>query len=117
MGISFGADRIYDVLNALSLYPENLSGSVKVLFVNFGEAEASQAMKVIKELRNNDIPAQLYPDAAKMKKQMGYANSEQIPYVAIIGENELANGTVTLKNMATGEQREYTIPELAEALK
>lgn len=117
VGISFGADRIYDVLNALSLYPENLSGSVKVLFVNFGEAEASQAMKVIKELRNNDIPAQLYPDAAKMKKQMGYANSEQIPYVAIIGENELANGTVTLKNMATGEQREYTIPELAEALK
>lgn len=117
VGISFGADRIYDVLNALSLYPEDLSGSVKVLFVNFGDNEASQAMKVIKALRDNDIPAQLYPDAAKMKKQMGYANSEQIPYVAIIGEDELANGTVTLKDMATGEQREYTIPELAETLK
>lgn len=117
VGISFGADRIYDVLNALSLYPEDLSGSVKVLFVNFGDTEASQAMKVIKELRNNDIPAQLYPDAAKMKKQMGYANSEQIPYVAIIGENELATGTVTLKEMATGEQRECTVPDLVGLLR
>lgn len=117
VGISFGADRIYDVLNALSLYPEDLSGSVKVLFVNFGEAEASQAMKVIKELRHNDIPVQLYPDAAKMKKQMGYANSEKIPYVAIIGENELANGTVTLKEMATGEQRECTVPDLVGLLR
>lgn len=117
VGISFGADRIYDVLNALSLYPEDLSGSVKVLFVNFGEAEASQAMKVIKELRHNDIPAQLYPDASKMKKQMGYANSEKIPYVAIIGENELANGTVTLKEMATGEQRECTVPDLVGLLR
>lgn len=117
VGISFGADRIYDVLNALSLYPEDLSGSVKVLFVNFGDTEASQAMKVIKELRNNDIPAQLYPDAAKMKKQMGYANSEQIPYVAIIGENELATGTVTLKEMATGEQRDCTVPDLVGLLR
>lgn len=117
VGISFGADRIYDVLNALSLYPEDLSGSVKVLFVNFGDAEASQAMQIIKELRGNDIPAQLYPDAAKMKKQMGYANSEKIPYVAIIGENELSNGTVTLKNMSSGEQREYTVPDLVGFLR
>lgn len=117
VGISFGADRIYDVLNALSLYPEDLSGSVKVLFVNFGEAEASQAMKIIKTLRANDIPTQLYPDAAKMKKQMGYANSEKIPYVAIIGESELANGTVTLKDMTSGEQKEYGVEELVNLLK
>lgn len=117
VGISFGADRIYDVLNTLSLYPEDLSGSVKVLFVNFGEAEASQAMKIIKTLRANDIPTQLYPDAAKMKKQMGYANSEKIPYVAIIGESELANGTVTLKDMTSGEQKEYGVEELVNLLK
>ena len=117
VGISFGADRIYDVLNALSLYPEDLSGSVKVLFVNFGEAEASQAMKIIKTLRANDISTQLYPDAAKMKKQMGYANSEKIPYVAIIGESELANGTVTLKDMTSGEQKEYGVEELVNLLK
>ncbi len=117
VGISFGADRIYDVLNALSLYPEDLSGSVKVLFVNFGDKEAQRAMQVIKELRTNDIPTQLYPDAAKMKKQMSYANSEKVPYVAIIGETELAEGTVTLKNMLTGEQEACTTDRLLEILK
>lgn len=117
VGISFGADRIYDVLNALSLYPENLSGCAKVLFVNFGAEEASQAMKIIKELRANNISAQLYPDASKMKKQMGYADSEKIPYVAIIGETELANGTVTLKDMTSGEQKECTVTELVGTLR
>lgn len=117
VGISFGADRIYDVLNALSLYPEDLSGSVKVLFVNFGESEAGQAMQIIKQLRENDIPAQLYPDTSKMKKQMGYANNEKIPYVAIIGESELANGTVTLKDMISGEQSECTVDKLIEILR
>lgn len=117
VGISFGADRIYDVLNALSLYPEDLSGRVKVLFVNFGDKEAQRAMQVIKELRTNDIPTQLYPDAAKMKKQMSYANSEKVPYVAIIGETELAEGTVTLKNMLTGEQEACTTDRLLEILK
>ncbi|MCM1319435.1 MAG: histidine--tRNA ligase [Muribaculaceae bacterium] len=117
VGISFGADRIYDVLNALNLYPEDLSGSVKVMFVNFGEVEATHAMKILKQLRANDIPTQLYPDASKMKKQMSYANSEKIPFVAIIGETELQNGTVTLKNMISGEQQEYTPQQLVEALK
>lgn len=117
VGISFGADRIYDVLNALSLYPDELSGSAKVLFVNFGEAEAFKAMEAIKELRANGISAQLFPDAAKMKKQMNYANSEGTPFVAIIGETELANGTVTLKDMTSGEQKELNISELVETLK
>ena len=117
VGISFGADRIYDVLNALNLYPDDLSGTVKVLFVNFGEKEAARAMQIIKELRAADIPAQLYPDAAKMKKQMGYANTLSVPFVAIIGETELANGTVTLKNMVSGEQKECSVAELVEALK
>lgn len=117
VGISFGADRIYDVLNTLNLYPEDLSGSVKVMFVNFGETEALRAMEILKSLRANDIPAQLYPDEAKMKKQMSYANSEKIPYVAIIGETELQNGTVTLKDMVSGEQHVYTPDQLVEVLK
>ena len=117
VGISFGADRIYDVLNALNLYPDDLSGSVKVMFVNFGEAEAARAMSILKQLRDNDISAQLYPDASKMKKQMSYANSERIPYVAIIGETELNNGTVVLKDMITGDQKECIATELIDILK
>lgn len=117
VGISFGADRIYDVLNTLNLYPEDLSGSVKVMFVNFGETEAIRALEVIKTLRDNDIPSHLYPDAAKMKKQMAYANAEKIPFVAIIGENELANGNITLKNMESGEQLECSPEKLIEMLK
>lgn len=117
VGISFGADRIYDVLTALSLFPDDLAGSVRAMFVNFGDKEAAAAMKAIKKLREADIPAQLYPDAAKMKKQMAYANSERIPYVAIIGESELEHGTVTLKNMASGEQAECNFNQLIEALR
>lgn len=117
VGISFGADRIYDVLTALSLFPDDLAGSVRAMFVNFGDKEAAAAMKDIKKLREADIPAQLYPDAAKMKKQMAYANSERIPYVAIIGESELEHGTVTLKNMASGEQAECNFNQLIEALR
>ena len=116
VGISFGADRIYDVLNALDLYPEDIAVSTKVLFTNFGSDEALAAMKQIKKLRTAGISAELYPDTAKMKKQMAYADSRNIPYVAIIGETELAEGKVTLKNMSTGEQKLLTHEELAAAL-
>ena len=116
VGISFGADRIYDVLNALDLYPEDIAVSTKVLFTNFGSDEALAAMKQIKKLRTAGISAELYPDTAKMKKQMAYADSRNIPYVAIIGETELAEGKITLKNMSTGEQKLLTHEELAAAL-
>ena len=116
VGISFGADRIYDVLNQLDLYPDEISASVKVLFINFGEAEARGAEKIIAKLRRAGISAQLYPDAAKMKKQMAYANAEGVPYVALIGDKELADGTVTLKNMASGEQTVVTPDELVARL-
>lgn len=117
VGISFGADRIYDVLNQLELYPSDVSQSVKVIFVNFGEKEAAESMKVIKVLREEGISSELYPDMAKMKKQMGYADSENIPYVAIIGENEIADGTINLKDMSAGTQEKLTIAQLIERLK
>lgn len=104
VGISFGADRIYDVMNQLDLYPEEISESVKVMFVNFGEAEALQSMKYVKELRDAGIAAQLYPDAAKLKKQMALADAEKIPFVAIVGESELEDGSIMLKNMVSGTQ-------------
>lgn len=104
VGISFGADRIYDVLNQLNLYPESVSESVKVLFLNFGEKEATKAMELVKKLRENGVSAELYPDSVKLKKQMAYADALHVPYVAIIGESELADGTVNLKDMLTGTQ-------------
>ncbi len=116
VGISFGADRIYDVLNTLNLYPEGIEGAAKVMFTNFGPKEAARSLQIIKKLRESGIPAELYPDAAKMKKQMGRADSLGIPFVAIIGETELQNGTVTLKNMTTGEQSEISTEKLTEAL-
>lgn len=117
VGISFGADRIYDVLNALNLYPAEITGNVKVLFVNFGEKEAAAALRCVKNLREAGISAQLYPDASKMKKQMQYANTEGIPYVAIIGETELAEGTATVKNMAEGTQATVAWCQLTDFLK
>lgn len=117
VGISFGADRIYDVLNALELYPEDLSGASRVMFVNFGEREAMRAMEVAKNLRENGISVTVYPDTAKMKKQMALANAEHIPFVAIIGSDELEAGTVTLKNMNSGEQQTLSPHQLIEALK
>ncbi|MDE6089314.1 MAG: histidine--tRNA ligase [Duncaniella sp.] len=116
VGISFGADRIYDVLNALDLYPADIEGAAKVMFTNFGPAEAAKSLQIIKTLRANGISAEIYPDAAKMKKQMGRADALGIPFVAIIGESELADGTVTLKNMTSGEQQSLTIDELVKAL-
>ncbi|MDE5555663.1 MAG: histidine--tRNA ligase, partial [Muribaculaceae bacterium] len=100
VGISFGADRIYDVLNTLNLYPAETRAASKIIFTNFGEKEADASLKVIKELRRAGISAELYPEASKMKKQIGYADSMQIPFVGIIGESELDSGTITLKNLA-----------------
>jgi len=117
VGISFGADRIYDVLNQLNLYPEGVSRSVKILFVNFGEREAAVAACVVKTLREEGIAAELYPDSAKVKKQMAYADSAAIPYVAIIGESELEAGKINLKDMTTGEQEQLSAEELIGKLK
>ena len=116
VGISFGADRIYDVLNQLDLYPEDASFGTQLLFVNFGEAEAAYVIPVLAKVRAAGIRAEIYPDSAKMKKQMSYANAKAIPFVAIVGENEMNEGKVMLKNMATGEQSLYTPEELVAAL-
>ncbi len=117
VGISFGADRIYDVLNTLDLYPADTISSTRVLFINFGEKESSASLRYVMQLRAQGISAEVYPDSAKMKKQMNYANSKHVPYVAMVGENELASGTVALKNMETGEQVSMTIDQVIEKLK
>ena len=116
VGISFGADRIYDVLNQLNLYPEATVSGTKVLFLNMGEAEADFCMETIAGLRKSGISAELYPDAAKMKKQMAYANAIGVRYVAIVGGDELAAGKVTLKDMESGEQKQLSPVELVQAL-
>lgn len=116
VGISFGADRIYDVLNALDLYPDETVAATRVLFTNFGLAEAAASMRMIKSLRAAGISAEIYPEQSKMKKQMGYADALSIPYVAIVGETELAEGKLTLKNMSTGEQRLQTLDEAMQTL-
>ncbi len=117
VGISFGADRIYDVLNTLNLYPEEANDSTQVMFTNFGEAEAGASMKMLKELRNAGIRAEIYPDTAKMKKQMGYADALAIPFVAIVGETEMAQNKMMLKNMTTGEQSLASVEEAIELIK
>ena len=116
VGISFGADRIYDVMNQLSLYPEEAINTTQIMFVNFGEKEAMHSLGIIGELRANGISAELFPSSDKMKKQMGYANSHAIPYVAIIGEQEMQDGTIAVKDMTTGEQKQMTTGELKELL-
>ena len=116
VGVSFGADRIYDVLNALGLFPDDTARSTRVLFANFGEAEALASLRIIKELRAAGVATEIYPDASKMKKQIAYANALGVPFFAMVGETELANGTVALKNMATGEQNTVAISELAAAV-
>ena len=117
VGISFGADRIYDVLNTLNLYPQEVERGVQVMFTNFGEAEAREAMGCIWRLRNAGIPAMVYPDNAKMKKQMQYANAKNVPYVAIIGSEELKEGVATVKNMADGSQRKVELEKITEIFK
>ncbi len=117
VGISFGADRIYDVLNQLELYPEEVLTSTQLLFVNFGEKETAYLLPVISRCREAGIRCEIYPDAVKMKKQMQYANAKGVPFVAIAGETEIGEGRVTLKNMLTGEQQQLTPEELVEAVK
>ena len=117
VGISFGADRIYDVLNQLDLYPKDAVDGTQLLFVNFGEAEAAYVLPVLAKVRAAGIRAEIYPDSAKMKKQMGYANNKAISFVAIVGENEMNEGKLTLKNMTTGEQSLVTPDELIDAIK
>ncbi|MBR2946325.1 MAG: histidine--tRNA ligase [Bacteroidaceae bacterium] len=116
VGISFGADRIYDVLNQLELYPEAVTTATQILFINFGEKETEYCLPILSGLRASGVRAEIYPDAAKMKKQMQYANLKSIPYVALVGENEMAAGMVTLKNMATGEQQMVPAAQLLSSL-
>ena len=116
VGISFGADRIYDVLNQLDLYPKEAVNGTQLLFVNFGEAEAAYVLPVLALVRAVGIRAEIYPDAAKMKKQMSYANAKMVPFVAIVGENEMKEGKVMLKNMTSGEQSLVTPEELVAAI-
>ena len=116
MGISFGADRIFDVLNQLDLYPKEAVNSTQLLFINFGEKEAAFSLEILLQVRAAGIRAEIFPDAGKMKKQMGYANSKAIPFVALVGENEMHEGKVTLKNMETGEQKLVSPKELISEL-
>ena len=117
VGISFGADRIFDVLNALDLYPKEAVASTQLLFVNFGEKELAYCLPIVAKARQAGIRTEIYPDSAKMKKQMSYANAKAIQFVAIVGENEMAEGKVTLKNMMTGEQSLVTADELVSVVK
>ncbi|MDR1744092.1 MAG: histidine--tRNA ligase [Dysgonamonadaceae bacterium] len=114
VGISFGADRIFDVLVQLDLFPENSMQTTDVLFVNFGEEEAAYLLPVVSQLRREGVCCELYPEAAKMKKQMSYADSNRIPYVAIVGENEMAENKISLKNMQSGEQKLVDVKTLIQ---
>ncbi len=117
VGISFGADRIYDVLNQLELYPQEVTTSTRLLFVNFGPTEAAWLLPIVAQARRAGVACEIYPDASKMKKQMQYANAKQIPFVAIAGETEMQEGKLTLKDMATGEQQMLSPAELIERVK
>ena len=116
VGISFGVDRIYDVLNALDLYPKDSLQTTQVLFINFGEKETAYCLPIINKVRAKGIRAEIYPDGAKMKKQMSYANAKQIPFVVLAGESEMEAGKVTLKNMETGDQQMLSPDELITKL-
>ena len=114
VGISFGADRIFDVLNQLDLYPKETITGTQVLFINFGEKETDYCLPIISQLRAKGVRCEIYPDAVKMKKQMAYANAKQIPFVALAGESEIAENKITLKNMEVGSQDLVSIDELVE---
>ena len=117
VGISFGADRIYDVMNQLDLFPKDSILTTQIMFVNFGEREALHSLSLIAQIRAAGLSAELYPSSDKMKKQMGYANNHNIPYVAIIGESEMQENTIAVKNMSSGEQKSMSIDALIELLK
>lgn len=112
VGISFGADRIYDVLNTLDRYPNDSMVGTQLLFINFGKAEEQFCLPVMANLRAHGVAVEIYPESAKMKKQMDYANKRNIPFVAIVGENEMQKQVVSLKNMITGEQQEVSVGDL-----
>ena len=116
VGISFGADRIYDVLTELELFPKELLSATQVLFATFGQDELQYALKWAKEMRARNIAVEVYPEPTKMKKQMGYADAKQIPYVAIVGGNEMETNTVMLKDMLSGEQKQVTLDELCNTI-
>lgn len=116
VGISFGADRIYDVLNQLNLFPENSTHATDVLFVNFGDKEESHILPILAQLRGKGICAEIYPEAARMKKQMSYADNNNIPFVALVGENEMREGKITLKDMEKGEQVSLPVEEAIKKL-
>ena len=116
VGISFGADRIYDVLNQLDLYPKEAVNGTQLLFINFGEKETAYCLPIAAKARHAGIRTEVFPDSAKMKKQMSYANAKQIPFVALAGENEINEGKITLKDMTTGEQMLVTADELLTKL-
>ncbi len=117
VGISFGADRIFDVLNQLDLYPKEAVNGTKLLFINFGEKEAAYCLPILQKVRAAGVSAEIFPDSVKMKKQMAYANAHEIPFVALVGENEMQEGKVTLKNMTTGEQAMVSVEELTEQVR
>jgi histidyl-tRNA synthetase len=117
VGISFGADRIYDVINELKIFPEEVMNSTKILFVNFGEKEAETALQYVNKIRQEGIAAEIYPDSGKLKKQFSYADSRHIPYVAIIGEEEIQQGFIKLKNMSSGTEEKISLEELINLLK
>jgi len=112
VGISFGADRIFDVLNALDLYPKEAVNGTQLLFINFGAKETAYCLPIVAKTRAAGLHTEIYPDAVKMKKQMSYANAKNIPFVALAGDNEIAEGKITLKDMLSGEQMALTPDEL-----
>ena len=116
VGISFGADRIYDVLNALDLYPKAAVTATQLLFINFGDKETAYCLPIANAARSAGIRTEIYPDKAKMKKQMGYANAKGIAFVALAGDDEIAQGKVTLKDMASGEQKLVSTEELISTI-
>ena len=116
VGISFGVDRIFDVLNALDCYPKDATNGTQLLFINFGEKETDYCLPSVAKAREAGIRTEIFPDSTKMKKQMSYANAKQIPFVALAGENEMAAGKLTLKNMETGEQSLITIDEIIKTI-
>jgi histidyl-tRNA synthetase len=113
VGISFGADRIYDVLNELNLFPEEITKGTEVMFVNFGEKETDFVLPLIKNLRENGVSCEIYPSHVKMQKQMKYANDKGIQFVVVVGESEINAGKVQVKNMTTGEQNDVAVAELS----
>ncbi len=117
VGISFGADRIFDVLNTLNLYPADTCAATKVIFINFGDKEAQTCLQHMRALRDAGITCELYPESTKMKKQMNYANAKGIPFVAMVGESEMSSMTIAIKNMATGEQSNYSVEDAINLLK